>query len=189
MNYQMDGTGVNLLMASLIQQSLPQLDVPTFSGNALDWVEFIVAFRDIVHDQPYLTDKQRNFHLLRKLEGDAKDAVKEYANDPRGYVASLKKLKYLFGQRSTVARAILSRVTKGKPVANNDIRGLSKFYYAINSCLITLGQLNYASDLHSSDTLAQAVRRLPPNLTMKWAERSLSIRSREEPSHCSPVRR
>ena len=26
------------------------------------------------------------------------------------------------------------------------------------------------------------MRRLPPNLTMKWAERSLSIRSREEPS-------
>ena len=95
---------------------------------------------------------------------------------------SLKKIKYLFGQRATVARAILGKVMKGKPVANHDVKGLSNLYYDVSSCLITLRQLNYASDLYSSDTLAQAVRRLPPFLMVKWAERSMFIRSREEPS-------
>ena len=163
MNFQMQGVGPSVLMASLVQQFLPQLEIPKFSGEAIHWVEFIVSFRDIVHNQPYLNDKQRNHHLLQHLDGEAKDAVKEYANDPRGYVASLKKLKYLFGQRSTVARAVLGKVLRGKPVPNNDAKGLAKLYYAINSCIITLKQLNYSADLFSSDTLAQAVRKLPPN--------------------------
>ena len=158
------------------------MNIPKFSGAALDWMEFIVTFRDVVHNQPYLNDRQRNQHLCQNLEGEAKAAVKDYANDPRGYVLSLKKIEYLFGQRSTVVRAILGRLMKGKPVENNDVKGMSKFYYDVSSCLITLRQLNYAADLNSADTLAQAVRRFPSYLKTKWAERSMSIRNREEPS-------
>ena len=169
-------------MAWLVQQYLPKVQLPTFDGAALDWVEFIVKFRDVVHNQPYLSDNQRNQLLLQHLREEAKSAVKGYANDPHGYVMSLKTLKYLFGQRSTVARATLSRVTKGKSIGNDDVRGLSDFYYSINECLVTLKQLNYVADLYSSDTLRQAVERLPPKLLMKWSERSLVIRRSEEPN-------
>ena len=179
---QMDGINANMLMSSLVQQFLPQVDIPKFSGAALEWVEFIVTFRDVVHNQQYLNDRQRNQQLLQHLLGEAKASVKDYANDPRGYVLSLKKIKYLFGQRYTVTKAILDKVLKGKPVANNDVNGLSKLYYDVGSCLITLRQLNYASDLYSSDTLSQAVKRLPQHLVIKWAERSMYIRAREEPS-------
>ena len=81
-------------------------------GPPLKWVEFIVKFCDVVHDQPHLSDKPRNLMLIQHLGDEAKRAVKEYINDPRGYPLSLKKLKYIFGQRPTVARAVLSKVTK-----------------------------------------------------------------------------
>ena len=83
----------SVLMASLIQQQLPKVEIPPFDGSPLNWVEFIVKFRDVVHEQPYLNDKQRNQQLLQHLP------------------QSLKKLKYLFGQRPIVARAVLSKVT------------------------------------------------------------------------------
>ena len=67
-------------------------------------------------------------------------------------------------------------------MGNDDLRGLSDLYYAINDCLVTLKQLNYTADLQSSDTLRQAVQRLPQRLHTKWAERSLVIRRYEEPS-------
>ena len=179
-----DGTiNQSILMASLMQQHLPQVEIPHFKGEAIQWVEFVVKFRDVVHDQPYLSDRQRNQLLMQHLRGEAKRAVQEYVNDPRGYPLSLKKLKYLFGQRPTVAKAVLSKVTKGKPVSNRDTKGLADLYYSICDCLITLKQLNYMSDLNSSDTLDQAVRRLPQGLCMKWAERSLSIcKQHEEPN-------
>ena len=128
---------------------------------------------------PYLSDKQRNQLLVQHLRGEAKRAVKEYTNDPRGYPQSLKKLKYLFGQRTTVARAVISKVMKGKPVGNKDTKGLAELYYSISHCLVTLSQLNYVGDLYSSDTLYQAVQRLPPYLVTKWSERSLIIRKQK----------
>ena len=153
LNVNGGGVSSNVLMASLIQQQLPKIDIPFFDGSPLQWVEFIVTFKDVVHDQPFLSDKQRNHILLQRLCGDAKRAVKEYANDPRGYPQSLQQLKYLFGQRPAVARAVISKVTKGKPVGNRDTQGLGELYYSVCDCLVTLKQLNYESDLYSSDTL------------------------------------
>ena len=99
-----DGTiNQSILMASLMQQHLPQVEIPHFKGEAIQWVEFVVKFRDVVHDQPYLSDRQRNQLLMQHLRGEAKRAVQEYVNDPRGYPLSLKKLKYLFGQEKLLS--------------------------------------------------------------------------------------
>ena len=74
---------------------------------------------------------------------------------------SLKKLKFLFGQRAAIARCVLLKVTRGKNVQDNDANALTDFYYSVSDCITTLGKLNYSSDLYSTDTLLQAVKRLP----------------------------
>ena len=145
-------------------------------------INFIVKFRDIVHQQQYLSHMQKNILLLQHLKGEAHRAVKSFANDPRGYVRSLKKLKYLFGQRSAVAKAVLEKATKGKAVSNDDLKGLSELYYSISECLTVLDQLNYESDLKSSDTLRQIICRLPRYLQIKWGEHSLVLKQYEEPN-------
>ena len=66
---------------------------------------------------------------------------------------------------------------------NDDSKGLSELCYNVNDCLVTLRQLNYNSDLYSSETLRQAACRLPYYLTTKWAENCLTLRQRgEEPN-------
>ena len=100
----------------------------------------------------------------------------------RGYIISLKRPKFLFGQKSKIAQVTLHKVTHGKVIQNEDIAGLMEYYYCISDCLVTLRLLNYESDLHSSGTLRQAARRLPSRLHTKWAEHCLRIRRKEEPS-------
>ena len=77
-------------MTWLIQQNLPKVELPKFGGEPLDWVDFIVKFRDIVHDQFYLTDCQCLQLLLQHLIGEAKRSVKGYSNDRKGYIIPLK---------------------------------------------------------------------------------------------------
>ena len=108
--------------------------------------------------------------------------MKAFSNNAKGYIWSLRKLKYLFGQRSAVAKAVLEKATKGKSVHNDDLKGLSDLYYSISDCLTVLNQLNYESDLKSSDTLRQVLLRLPRYLQMKWGEYSLIIKQYEEPT-------
>ena len=115
-------------------------------------------------------------YLLDYLDGEAKRSVTGFTHDTRGYILSLKRLKFLFGQKSKVAQAYLSGVTRGKQITDHDVDALGEFYYTVSDCLVALRQLNYASDLFSSDTLRQAVRRLPQSLHLKWAEHSLRIK-------------
>ena len=167
----------------LVQQNLPKVKIPTFDGSPALWVEFITNFKELVHDQQYLNNAQKRIYLLQHLSGEAKRSVQGYPENRSGYIGSLKRLKFMFGQRSRIAQAALQRVTSGKTIGNDDQAGLVEYYYTISDCLITLKRLNYVSDLHSSDTLRQAVRRLPSRLHNKWAEYCLSVRRKnEEPS-------
>ena len=136
------GMNAQAMMSWMIQQYLPKVKLPYFDGKPADWVNFIVRFRDVVHRQVHLLDVQRNTLLLGQLKGEAERAVRGYVNDPKGYAKGLKKLKSLFGRRSDVARALLERVTKGKAVQNDDVKGLTELSYSINDCLTTLKQLN-----------------------------------------------
>ena len=163
-------------MTWLIQQTLPRIQIPDFDGSPLLWVEFVTKFRDIVHNPAYLNDVQHKTYLLQHLKGEAKRAVRGFTNDSKGYVLALKQLKFLFGQKSKIAQAVLAKVTQGKVLDSNDQAGLSEFYFTISDCLVMLDQLRYDSDLYSSDTLRQATKRLPVNMHTKWAEHSLKIR-------------
>ena len=132
----------NMMAGWLVQQYLPKMQLPTFSGSPHEWVSFIVKFRDVVHNQQYLSYIQKNILLLQHLKGEAHRSVKAFGNTAKGYIWALRKLKYLFGQRSAVSKAGLEKATKGKAVQNDDLKGRTELYYSISDCLTVLKQLN-----------------------------------------------
>ena len=46
-------------MIWLVQQSLPKMEVPKFNGDPMKWVEFVMKFRELAHDQVYLNIKPK----------------------------------------------------------------------------------------------------------------------------------
>ena len=95
---------------------------------------------------------------------------------------ALKRIKYMFGQRSRIAEAVITKVINYKPIANRDQNALTEFYYTLSDCLVTLRKLNYVSDLFSTDILRQACRKLPQYLLHKWADYCLILRRTCEPN-------
>ena len=55
------------------------------------------------------------------------------------------------------------------------------FYYTISNCLITLHQLNYESDINSTDKLCEAIQRLNSRFYGRWGEHYLKLHSIREP--------
>ena len=98
-----DGLGIK----SSFGKSLSRLELPTFSGNPLEWSTFISLFKCLVHDQP-LTNTQRMTHLQRALTGDAKNAVGSMLYHGHLYRAALTELEEKFGNEETVAAAYLT---------------------------------------------------------------------------------
>ena len=171
-----------MTMMWFIQQSLPKIELKPFSGTPIDWIEFIVKFKELIHDQIYLRNDQRMMYLLQHLRGDAERAVRGFTHDQNGYFSALKRLKYVFCQRIKLTQAHLLKVTSGKEIGNNNLKGLTEFSYAIGDCLTALKRMCYFSDICSTDILKQAIRRLPQYLRNKWAEHSMSIRRKKEPT-------
>ena len=124
--------------------------------------------------------KKRSY-LKQHLPGEAKKSTDGFANDIDGYIASLKRLKYMFGNLSLVAHATIQKVVNGGQIQDYDLKALTEFYYALSSCLNTLTKMNYTADIFSTDVLRQTLRRLPNYLIRKWAEYSFILRKREEP--------
>ena len=172
----------DISMQLLIQQRLPRVIIDAFDGTPEKWIDFVVKFYDSVHQQVYLSDSQKKAYLLQHLAGEALKAVQGFGNDTRGYFASLKRLKYIFGHKGLVAQAVIRKVTKGKALLDHDINGLTEFYYELSGCLNTLKKMCYYSDIYSTDVLRQVVRKLPNRLLHKWSENSLRIRNHREPN-------
>ena len=98
-------------MQMLIQQRLPPQKLPVFDGMPDKWVIFISTFYDMVHKQPYLDVFQKHTYLSQHLTGEPKRAIDGFSNDADGYIAALKRLKYMFGNPSLVAQATIRKVT------------------------------------------------------------------------------
>ena len=174
---------IDLITKLATTQILPQITIASFDGSPLDWMNFIVQFKEIIHDQPHLSGPQRMIYLLQSLSGEAKQSILGLAHDWSGYVFGLKRLKLLFGQQSSIVNAHIATVTRQQEVEDSDIAGLTTFYYNINDCVIALLRLNFKADVYSSTFLGLVLQRLPNRLRSKLSEFAWSMRSKgEEPN-------
>ena len=63
----------HLSMTWLLQMNLPRIQVPVYDGSPTKWLEFVVKFKDLVHDLQFLTNTQRMTYLLPNLEGEQRE--------------------------------------------------------------------------------------------------------------------
>ena len=114
-------------MTWLLQQNLQRIEIPTFNGSPLKWAEFVIKSKKILHDHVYLNKSQKLHYLQQHVSGIAKRAILGFFNDEREYILSLKRFKYKFWEKSRVTEAHLTRLTKGKQIANDDDKDLMDF--------------------------------------------------------------
>ena len=172
----------SVCMQMLVQQRLPRVSLEKFDGAPEKWIDFVMQFYESVHSQPYLTDNQKKTYLLQHLKGEPYKAVEGFSNDTIGYHQSLKRLKYMFGQRPLVSHAVITAITKGKQLKDSDAKGISDLYYSLSKCRNVLTKMNYHYELQSSDVLRRVIRRLPSRLMYKWGEYQFRIRQHREPT-------
>ena len=51
----------HLSIAWMMQQTLPRIWIPVFNGSAMEWLESITKFKDLIHELQFLKNTQRKF--------------------------------------------------------------------------------------------------------------------------------
>lgn len=67
------------------QEATPHIELPTFSGNYVNWPAFSNLYCEAIHDNPTLNKSQKMQHLKGKLKGEAERLVQHLTISSENY--------------------------------------------------------------------------------------------------------
>ena len=144
---------------------LPPPDVPTFSGDYIEFASFIKAFNARI--VPHTTsDTERLGYLDQYIVGEPKGVIKACTlmDGTEGYEKAMKELKEEYGNPYKVSRAYVDKLMKWKNIRNDDAVGLQKLARFLMECNVAMKSLSYMEVLNHIPNLQTVASKLPSYL-------------------------
>ena len=151
--------------------TLPQPSMQVFSGDPVDYCDFIRAFEHLIESKT-TSPNARLYYLIQHTTGPIQELMKSclWMREDEGYVEARKLLKERYGQNYRIAAAHVQRLIDGPPIKNEDATALQRFSVQLTSCTNTLEKIGYLSKLDNSENLKKLIDRLPYAMRAKWQE-------------------
>ena len=119
---------------------LPELEIPTFDGDILQWREFWDFFHVTVDQNVHLSDIEKFCYLKDRLIGEAKHAISGMSISKKNYSVVKTLLKERFEDTQLVIHHLYTDLVNLTP-ATNSSKGLRFVYDKIESNLLSLEAL------------------------------------------------
>ena len=158
----------NSLLAAL---SLPQPEVPKFSGDLLDFANFINAFDSRIAIRVN-SDADRLYYLNQHLLGEPKEIICGCLHmDPQfGYIEARQLLDKEYGDPYKLSMSYLNKITDWPIIKGEDNVSLKKFAMFLNCCYSAMQSLSYMHVLNNPCNMLCIWKKLPYYLQNKWRE-------------------
>lgn len=147
---------------STLALTLPESEVPTFSGNPIEYWSFGQAFENLIESRT-TSNSARQYYLLQYTSGEVRELMRScLAMKPEdGYQEARTLLKDRYGQSYRIATAYVERLTNGPPIKAEDSVALRRFSVLLTGWTNTVGDTGYLSKAENPETLRMIVKRLP----------------------------
>ena len=101
--------------------TLPQPDVPVFTGDPVEYCDFIRAFENLI-ERKTSSPSTWFYYLLQYTSGQVQDLVRSCLamQEDRGYKEARKLLAERYGQSYKIATVYVDRVINGQPIRPED---------------------------------------------------------------------
>ena len=156
------------LLTAAKKDHLPEWKLEQYSGDPLQWHEWIGQFRSAIDSAPLSNDVKLTY-LKTLVTGKAKAAIVEFAYCGTMYQDALKTLERKFGQPQAVVSAHLHKLNSFPPLKMHNSENVIAFSATISAMVGVFRLLKYEHDLSSAALLGQAVQKLPPNMKEAWS--------------------
>ena len=181
---QIDQRQNDIMTQMLTASQLPKPELLSFDGEPKEYQTFITNFMTNVAsvvDDP----TKKLTYLIQHCTGKAKEVIKNCILLPKAqqFDTAVSLLQKNFGQNHTIARSYIDSLVNGSQVRSNDVDALIQLSRDMTNCEIVLKQLSFTSDLNSTETMRNIVRRLPAHLQTKWTEEAFKITRKNREPH------
>ena len=134
--------------------TLPQPIMQVFSGDPIDYCDFIHAFEHLV-EQKTTSSSSRLYYLVQYTSGPAQELMKSCLSmqEEEGYVEARRLLNEKYGRSYKIAAAHVKRLIEGLSIKPEDGTALEQFSIQLSSCVNTLNEIGYVNKLDNPDNL------------------------------------
>ena len=149
--------------------TLPQLSLQVFSGNPIDYLDFIRTFEHQV-ERTTPTSSARLYYLVQHTTGPVQELMKRCLSmcEDEGYQKARRLLKEQYGQSYKIAAAHVKRLVDGPTIRADDGSALQQFSIQLTSCVKMLREIGYISKLDNHDNLKKSI--VLYSLRVKWRD-------------------
>ncbi len=160
--------------------SLPQPDVPKYSGNPVEYHAFIMAFDSRIASRT-ASDMDRLYYLNQYLIDDAKDAISGclHMNPTVGYAEARRILDREFGDTYKISSAYLNQIMSWGTIKHDNPNSLRKFAVFLRKCHYAMQGITDLTILNYLPNLQMIVTKLPNYLQGKWRDQANRIKMQE----------
>jgi hypothetical protein len=157
--------------------TLPQPDVPKFSGDPTDFHTFMMAFDTRIASRT-ANKADLLYYLDQHLEGEAKEIMGGCLHmDPNlGYVEARTILNKEYGDPYKISIAYVDKVLSWPMIKQDDNVGLKRFGIFLIRCLKAMQNLPNMDVLNHLPNLQVIVSKLPTYIQNKWRDHANRIR-------------
>ena len=153
----------------LKRTQLPKLELSVFSGDPIEFQQWLVSFENIIEDAT--ADPARRLHYLMQYTADsARVLVSGHAlnQTAEGYKAAKEELIKEFGDAYTLARAYLKQIENWKNIPNSEPALLKDFSMFLKRCRGSMSSLRHLQQLNTDLYLQKIVSKLSVPLQIGW---------------------
>ena len=97
---------------------LPKIEIKTFSGNKLKWIEFWDSFESAIHNNKKLSNIEKFNYLKSKVIGEARSAISGLTLSNENYIIAADILRDRFGNSQEVIDLHYNKMITLQPAFN-----------------------------------------------------------------------
>ncbi|XP_011707938.1 PREDICTED: uncharacterized protein LOC105462784 [Wasmannia auropunctata] len=159
---------------------LPKIEIPKFSGELKDWLQFWSLFKNI-HEDPTITKEDKFQYLIQAMTKDsrASEVVSSFPPTAVNYDKVITSLKNRFGREDLLVEVYVREMLKlvlSKTKVNN-YTPLSRIYDRLETQLRALESLGVTTDMCAAMLYPLVESSLPEDLLRVWQRNPKAIAS------------
>ena len=155
------------MSTQVMHVSIPYFKKSKFHGDYLEWPEWSSLFTATIHNAP-IDDKAKMGHLKTLVKRKARAAIAGLGCSESMYTAAWNALVTNFEHPQMIVNAQMKLIHTSPFIKSNESAATIKYAQLITTCVNVLKQFGLHGDLYSESMLNSALRKLPPELKIKW---------------------
>ena len=172
-NLGISGSSTSVIQSenSIRVHELPRMEIPSFSGEFSDWLEFKDLFSEIVIKEK-ISEAEKLKHLKMHVKGEAADLLRSVQASEGNFAEAWKQLCDYYTDKRRLVTMYVEAILDQPVIKSNSLSDLKKLINGVNFSINSLKQLGRNPQNWDDLLVIIIIRKFDLETRKEWEKRS-----------------